>query len=328
MQLLLFLGGLCLAAAREIHVATTGDDATGDGSPDHPYKTIQFGATQALSGDTVTVHAGMYRERVQPPRGSVTYQAAPGEAVTISGAEPASSGWARAGASNSTWMLVLPSSSFGNFNPYSDRIRGDWFGDNGLVHHTGTVYLGADWLGEAASLADVLKPLAPGAPPQWFPTVDGDAGQYLVNLLWLRPRGGGAVSAGLPSWRYGTKPYNSTQGPCAAFILNGDVLRFDGVDFTLLKSRKKTTLPAPRLAPGAPLFLPAQGGTASGSGSGSGCPPPEQQLLQLRGGVLPPCPHWRCGGRRCHSHRLPRGPHGQSAHGGSHGGRWALLAQS
>ena len=228
--LCLFLALGSAAAAREYFVAVTGDDG-GDGTAAHPLRTVQRAASLAASGDTVTVHAGVYRERVRPPRSGVVYQAAPGEAVTLTGAEAVPAGaWARAG--GDAWSVVLPSyATFGNFNPYMDRIRGDWFGDNGLVHHTGAVFAGEAWLHEASALVDVLTPLAPGAPPRWFGWADGDAGAYLVNVLYVQPRGGAAVSAGSPSWRYGTKPYNATQGPCAAFIMSGDLLRFDGVDF-------------------------------------------------------------------------------------------------
>ena len=235
-SLLLAAATLAAAAAAaassstEFHVALSGDDGN-DGSAGHPFRTVQHAAAVAQGGDVVTVHAGTYRERVHPPTGGVTFQAAAGDAVTISGAEPAT-GWAHVGAD--TWRLDLPSAAtFGNFNPYSDRLRGDWFDDQGLVHHSGAVYVGDLWLKEAATLAQVLGPVAPGAEPRWFGTVGGDNGTYLVNLLWIAPRVSGAavVSAGLPSWRYGTKPYNGTEGPCAAFILNGDVLRFDNVDF-------------------------------------------------------------------------------------------------
>ena len=117
--LLVLLAATCssLTAALEYHVAITGDDG-GDGSAQHPFRTIQFAATVAQAGDTVTVHAGMYRERVHPPHGGVVFQAAAGEAVTISGAEPAK-GWVHVG--NDTYSLTLPSNaSFGNFNPYLD----------------------------------------------------------------------------------------------------------------------------------------------------------------------------------------------------------------
>jgi alpha-N-arabinofuranosidase len=225
--LLALCGGA--AAALELHVATTGSDSN-PGTLALPFRTVQRGAEAAQAGDLVTVHAGVYRERVHPATSGVTFQAAPGDAVTLSGAEPVT-GWVHVAAS--TWMAALPSYEFfGVFNPYMDRIRGDWFNEEGRVHHTGAVYFGDEWLDEAPTLAAALAPLAPGAAPQWFATVDGDAGQYLANLLWIAPRGGAAVSAGLPSWRYGSKPYNATPGgPCAAFIYGGDVLRFDAVDF-------------------------------------------------------------------------------------------------
>lgn len=223
-----------LSSARELHVALDGSDGSGDGSPAHPFRTVQFAAALAESGDVVTVHNGTYRERVHNFSGGVTFQAAPGEAVTISGAEP-TAGWARINATD-TWALTLPSYAyFGNFNPYTDRIRGDWFSPGKLVHHTGAVFLADSWLDEAASLSIVLRPIARYASAQWFATVDGDDGtgtQYLMNLLWIAPRGAPAItSAGVPSLRYGTQPYNSTAGPCTAFILNGDALRFDNVDF-------------------------------------------------------------------------------------------------
>ena len=53
-----------------LHVSTTGSDA-GDGSLDHELRTISAAAERARPGDTITVHAGTYRERVDPPRGGV-----------------------------------------------------------------------------------------------------------------------------------------------------------------------------------------------------------------------------------------------------------------
>ena len=81
-----------MASARDYHVAVTGNDAN-DGSPGKPFRTIQAAAELAQASDTITVHAGTYRERVSPPRGGesdtkrITYQAAPGEKVVISGSE-------------------------------------------------------------------------------------------------------------------------------------------------------------------------------------------------------------------------------------------------
>ena len=115
MIFLLSLWTACAVTARELHVALTGSDSN-DGSPAYPFRTVQHAATQASSGDTVTVHAGTYRERVHPPTGGVTFQASPGDTVILSGSEPVS-GWTRF--ANDTWRLSLPSAAtFGNFNPY------------------------------------------------------------------------------------------------------------------------------------------------------------------------------------------------------------------
>ncbi|MEM7809375.1 MAG: right-handed parallel beta-helix repeat-containing protein, partial [Planctomycetota bacterium] len=64
--------------------------ATDDGPGDEarPFKTISAAAFVAEPGDTVCVHAGVYRERVAPRRGGepgrpITYEAAPRERVVI-----------------------------------------------------------------------------------------------------------------------------------------------------------------------------------------------------------------------------------------------------
>ena len=136
---LLLLGLFSLAApAKELHVSVNGDDRN-DGSPSKPYQTISAAARVAKPGDTVTVHAGTYRERVTPPRGGesdsrrIVYQAAAGERVTIKGSEvirdwkPFLPG---------VWKATIANSFFGNYNPYKDLIVGDWFDSKGRPHHT------------------------------------------------------------------------------------------------------------------------------------------------------------------------------------------------
>jgi len=158
--------------AREIHVAVTGDD-TADGSAARPLRTIQAAAERAMPGDTVTVREGIYRERIDPPRGGESdgkrniYQAAPGTKVAIKGSEVVK-GWEKL--EHDTWRTVLPNAFFGAFNPYADEIKGDWFNPQGRKHHTGAVYLDGHWLVEAASLVDVMQPA--GKEPLWFATVD------------------------------------------------------------------------------------------------------------------------------------------------------------
>jgi len=155
--LLLAAGSLL---ANDYHVAKTGNDLN-SGSQTKPFLTIQRAADLAQPGDVITVHEGVYRERINPSHGGesdakrIVYQAAPSEKVAIKGSEVIK-GWVSL--SNGVWKVTLPNSFFGNFNPYSDLIRGDWFRDKGREHHTGAVYLNDEWLTEAAKLDDLLRP--------------------------------------------------------------------------------------------------------------------------------------------------------------------------
>jgi alpha-N-arabinofuranosidase len=161
--------------AREFHVATTGDDAS-DGSSASPLRTIQAAAKQAMPGDTITVREGTYRERIDPLRGGesdtkrIIYQSAPGAKVAIKGSEIVK-GWKKL--EHDTWRVTIPNSLFGDFNPYSDEIRGDWFKPKGRKHHTGAVYQNGHWLTEAAKAEQVLAPAT--KTPLWFATVDASS---------------------------------------------------------------------------------------------------------------------------------------------------------
>lgn len=53
------------ASAAEMHVAVTGNDSN-PGTAGKPLRTIQAAAQKAQPGDTITVHAGTYRETVIP----------------------------------------------------------------------------------------------------------------------------------------------------------------------------------------------------------------------------------------------------------------------
>jgi hypothetical protein len=114
-----------------------------------------------MPGDTVTVHAGTYRERITPPRGGesdarrITYRAAAGEVVEIKGSEIVRDWKPYKGP---VWKATLASSFFGNYNPYRDLIEGDWFTDKGRPHHTGEVYINGKALFEVHQLEGVLDP--------------------------------------------------------------------------------------------------------------------------------------------------------------------------
>ena len=170
--------------AAGFHVALGGND-TNSGTPPAPLRTIQRAADLAQPGDMITVHEGVYRERISPPRGGesatkrIIYQAAPGEKVEIKGSEVVTN-WVKV--QNDTWKVTLPNTLFGKFNPYSDLIRGDWFSDQGRPHHTGAVYLSGEWLTEAAKLDEVLKPA--GTTALWFGQVDKEN-----TTLWAQFKG-------------------------------------------------------------------------------------------------------------------------------------------
>jgi len=174
--------GVCNAT--ELHVAVSGNDSN-KGTKKAPLKTIQRAADLAQPGDVITVHAGVYRERIDPPRGGtsdrkrIVYQAANGEKVVIKGSEPVK-GWEKV--QDDTWKLTISNSFFGKFNPYSDLIRGDWFDARGRQHHTGAVYLNGEWRTEAAKLDDLLKPV--GSDPLWFGQVDTDN-----TTIWAQFKG-------------------------------------------------------------------------------------------------------------------------------------------
>jgi len=175
------------AYAAELHVATTGNDSN-PGTQAAPLRTIQRAANLAQPGDVVTVHEGVYRERISPPRAGesdakrIVYQAAPGEKVEIKGSEVAKN-WVKV--QDDVWKVTIPNTFFGNFNPYSDLIRGDWFAPRGREHHTGAVYVGGEALNEAAKLDDVLKPA--GAIPLWFGQVDKDSTTIWAQLKGVNP---------------------------------------------------------------------------------------------------------------------------------------------
>ena len=158
--------------AREYHVSVNGED-NNDGSLQTPLRNISAAARLAHPGDVVSVHAGTYRERIAPPRGGtsdqkrIVYQAAPGEKVVIKGSEVIK-GWEKV--QHDSWKVTLANGLFGDFNPYRDLIRGDWFDPKGRDHHTGAVYLNSHWLTEAAKLDDVLQPA--GDALLWFAVVD------------------------------------------------------------------------------------------------------------------------------------------------------------
>ncbi len=135
-----------LVVAREHPSA---DDAN-EGTDDAPLKTIQAAADRARPGARVLVRGGVYGECVRPPRGGegpdrmISYVAAPGEDVVVSGAEivadwqpstgwhamPKRLPWAGHGRGEGSgespaeiWVTHLPRDGFDGQNPFAAPNR-------------------------------------------------------------------------------------------------------------------------------------------------------------------------------------------------------------
>ena len=118
--------------AAEFFVATNGCDLA-DGSAARPWRTIQRAASVAQAGDVVTIRGGIYREWAKPANAGrdgapIVYQAAKGERVVVTGAEPVA-GWTKR--DDGLWTVRLRYDSFGGLNPFTDFINGDWFSNGG-----------------------------------------------------------------------------------------------------------------------------------------------------------------------------------------------------
>lgn len=157
--------------ANHFHVSPNGCD-TYSGTATRPFKTIQKAAGLAMAGDIITVHEGIYREYVNPINGGtgenerITYEAAPGEKVVISGGEVITD-WNKV--EGSVYKTVIPNSFFGEFNPYKEVVWGDWFKSLERIFHLGEVYIDGKSLFEAASLDGVMNPapFAEAREPEW-----------------------------------------------------------------------------------------------------------------------------------------------------------------
>lgn len=132
---------------------------SGDGSAQHPYKTISQAAAVAMPGDEVVVAPGVYREEVSPrfagtERAPIVYRSAVPRGATITGAERMT-GWVKY--EGDVWQLTVPNGLFGETNPYTTLVFGDWL-NQGVPCHTGEVFLNDKSLYEQDTLEKVLNP--------------------------------------------------------------------------------------------------------------------------------------------------------------------------
>ncbi len=132
---------------------------SGDGSVEHPFKTIQEAANLAKPGDVVLVAPGIYREWVRPvcsgtESDRIMYMSTSrGEAI-ITGAERLD-GWE---AFENVWRVRIPNSFFGDYNPYVDMVHGDWFFSSDKNPHTGDIFLDGKSMYEVFDLSLCMHP--------------------------------------------------------------------------------------------------------------------------------------------------------------------------
>jgi hypothetical protein len=161
-----------------IHVAPSGNDL-GAGSEASPLRTVSRAVQLARAGDTVVVHAGIYREWVRPAHGGtshahrITYCAAPGEHVVLTGSEPIE-GWHHVG--GDVWSVTLPDAFFRCGNPFREQLHGDWFKDKGRVHHTGDLFCDGVSLFEVGARTEVDSP---------SPWVDARFPERTLRTWWV-----------------------------------------------------------------------------------------------------------------------------------------------
>lgn len=119
-----------VASAGKIYVVAQGHPQASDegsGNEEAPFKTISKAAEIAGPGDTILVHAGVYRERVAPKRGGtdkepIVYQAAKGESVFVKGSDVWAAKWRTIDEAERILEGGLDAAMFPGTNPYLTTI--------------------------------------------------------------------------------------------------------------------------------------------------------------------------------------------------------------
>ena len=131
--------------------------SNGNGSKDHPFKTINQAASIAQAGDEVIVKPGIYREKVIPRFGGteenpIVYRSEKPLGAVITGSEVLKN-WKKY--KGDVWTAKVDNSLFGGYNPYTSYVCGDWYFAP-TVRHTGSVVLNGLMMYETESLEECI----------------------------------------------------------------------------------------------------------------------------------------------------------------------------
>ena len=164
--------------------------SSGDGSKERPFKKIGDAARAAKPGDEVIVAPGVYREYVDPKyagteEARIVYRSSEPLGAVITGAEECK-GWTRH--EGSVWTVRVNNSVFGEYNPYTTYVCGDWYFAP-TVRHTGAVFLNDRMMYETVTyeecLAGETDPCA-WVPEEsvykWYTEQDGDETVLYANF--------------------------------------------------------------------------------------------------------------------------------------------------
>lgn len=167
----------------------------GNGSEERPFKRIDEAARIAVAGDEILVAPGLYREYVNPihpgeENARIVYRSTKPLGAVISGAEELK-GWIPY--EGTVWVRRVANSLFGDYNPYTAYVYGDWY-FAGRSRHTGAVYLNDKMLYEAESLEACLK-AAPSecswepeaSVYQWYAQQEGEETVLYANFQGKDP---------------------------------------------------------------------------------------------------------------------------------------------
>ena len=130
----------------------------GNGSREMPFKHINAAAQAADAGDEIIVAPGVYREYVNPKNSGredarIVYRSEKPLGAVITGAEEIKT-WEKY--RDNVWVCRIDNGVFGNYNPYTTFVEGDWYFAP-VVRHTGAVYLNDRQLYEAETMDECIK---------------------------------------------------------------------------------------------------------------------------------------------------------------------------